>query len=91
MASSSLAKLNRVMLSIEEKLKILKKLDQGCTLSSIATEFGDGKSTVSDIKKVREKTKFSAKAQDGSSLTKRCIVTCDSFKKGKKAHQLVVF
>ena len=38
-------------------------------MSSVATEFGAGKSTVFDIKNSREKTvKFAGEAQDHSSL-----------------------
>ena len=75
MASSSFTKRKRVTLTIEQKLDILKKLDQGSTMSSIASEFGVGKSTVFDIKNSREKIiKFAGEAQDDSSLKSRCIV-----------------
>ena len=75
MASSSSTKRKRVTLTIEQKLYILKKLDQGSTMSSIASEFGVGKSTVFDIKNSREKIiKFAGEAQDDSSLKSRCIV-----------------
>ena len=75
MASSSFTKHKRVTLTIEQKLDILKKLDQGSTMSSIASEFGVGKSTVFDIKNSREKIiKFAGEAQDDSSLKSRCIV-----------------
>ena len=75
MASSSSTKRKRVTLTIEQKLDILKKLDQGSTISSIASEFGVGKSTVFDIKNSREKIiKFAGEAQNDSSLKSRCIV-----------------
>ena len=45
MASTS-RKRKRCVLSIEENLNIIKKIDQGCSLLSIATEFGVGKTTV---------------------------------------------
>ena len=99
MASSSSTKRKRVTLTIEQKLDILKKLDQGSTMSSIATEFGVGKSTVFDIKNSREKIiKFAGEAQDHSSLKNRCIVrradepfiTC-LLRKDIRARQLVVF
>ena len=54
-SSSAATKRKRITISIEQKLKILKKVDEGQSLSSIATEFGVGKSTVFDIKKSREK------------------------------------
>ena len=75
MASNSSTKHKRVTLTIEQKLDILKKLDHGCTMSSVAPEFGVGKSTVFDIKSSREKIiKFAGEAQDDSSLTNWCIV-----------------
>ena len=45
-------------------------------MSSVATEFGVGKSTLFDIKNSREKIiKFAGEAQDDSSLKKKgCIV-----------------
>ena len=44
-------------------------------MSSIATEFGIGKSSLFDIKNSREKTvKFAGKAQDDSSLKNWCTV-----------------
>ena len=74
MASSSSTKRKRVTLTIEQKLDILKKLNQGSTMSSIATEFGVGKSTVFDIKNSREKIiEFAGEAQDDSSLKNQCI------------------
>ena len=73
MASSSSTKSKRVTLTIEQKLDILKKLDQGSTMSSIVTKFGVGKSTVFDIKNSREKMiKFADEARDDSSL-KNCV------------------
>ena len=71
MASSSATKCKRVTLTIEQKLDILKKLDQGSTMSSVATEFRIRKSSVFDIKNSREKfIKFTGEAQDDSSLKK---------------------
>ena len=65
----------RVNLNIEQKLDILKKLDQGSIISSITTEFGVGKSTVFDIKNSREKIiKFAGEVQDDNSLINQCIV-----------------
>ena len=60
MASSSASttssrKRKRAVLSIEEKLKIIRKLGEGYSIVSIMAEFGIGKSTVYDIKASREK------------------------------------
>ena len=74
MASSSSTKHKKVTFTIEQKLDILKKL-----VSSVATEFGVGKSIVFDIKKnlknSREKMiKFAGEAEDDSSPKNGCIV-----------------
>ncbi len=82
MASSSAStsskvatKRKRNTLSIETKLQILKKIEKGSSLSSLAAEYGTGKSTIFDIKRSREKImKFATKAVDETSLKKRCIV-----------------
>ena len=100
MASSSSTKHKRVTVTIEQKLDILKKLDQGSTMLSVATEFGVRKYTVFDIKNSKEKIiKFVGEAQDDSSLTNRCIVrradddahdepfTTGLFRKDIRAHQ----
>ena len=74
-SSSAATKRKRITISIEQKSNILKKVDEGQSLSSIATEFGVGKSTVFDIKKSREKImKFATEALDECSIKKRCIV-----------------
>ncbi len=82
MASSSAStsskvatKRKRNTLSIETKLQILKKIEKGSSLSSLAAEYGTGKSTIFDIKRSREKImKFATEAVDETSLKKRCIV-----------------
>ncbi|XP_067387794.1 jerky protein homolog-like [Emydura macquarii macquarii] len=73
MASSR--KRKRVTLSIDTKLEILKKLDNGVRLSNIAIEYGIGKSTVTDIRKSQEKIKqFAKEAEDSGAVKSRCIV-----------------
>lgn len=78
MASSSTAgkkKRKRTVLSIETKLEILKKIDQGGSLASIAEEFVVGKSTIYDLKASRQKImKFVAETQNEKCLKKRCTV-----------------
>ena len=46
MSTTSSRKRKRAVLSIEEKLKIIRKLDEGCSIVSISAEFGTGKSIV---------------------------------------------
>ena len=54
---------------------MLKKIDQGISLASIAEEFGVGKSTVYDLKASRQKVmKFATETQDERCLKKRYIV-----------------
>ncbi len=58
--ASCTAKKN-IVITIEKKLYVLKKIDQGVSLAAVAQEFGLGKSTVSDIKRDRKKIeKFAA-------------------------------
>ncbi len=74
MASTS-KKRKRTVLSIEQKLDILKKIDWGSSLASIAEEFEVGKTTVYDLKVSRQKImKFVTETQDERCLKKRCIV-----------------
>ena len=54
-SASAKKKRKRVVLTIEEKVKVLDMLDESISYSVIAAEFGIGKSTVSDLKKNKEK------------------------------------
>ena len=54
-SASTKKKRKRVVLTIEEKVKILDMLDKSVSYSIIAEKFGIGKSTVSDLKKNKEK------------------------------------
>ena len=51
-------------LSIEEKLKVLKRIDGGASLSCLAKEYDIGRSTVSDIKKNEDKLKNFASSME---------------------------
>ena len=51
-------KRKRIVLSIEDKVKIVELLDKSVSYSVIAEKYGIGKSTVSDINKNRENPKF---------------------------------
>ena len=54
---------------------MLKKIDRGVSLSSIAEEYGVGKSTAYDLKASKQKImKFATETQDEQCLKKRCIV-----------------
>ena len=73
-SSYTAAKRKRVTLTIEKKLDVLKKIDQGASLAAVALEFGLGKSTVSDIKRGRKKIlKFATESTDPSCLKKRLL------------------
>ena len=48
-------KRKRKVLTLDKKLKILELLDDNYSLAAIATKYDIGKSTVSDIKKDRQK------------------------------------
>lgn len=49
------AKRKHVTLTLEDKCKIIKRLDSGESLGKLASEYGVGKSTVFDIKSKRDK------------------------------------
>lgn len=46
----------QIVLTIEDKVKIVEMLDKFVSYPVIAEKFGNGKSTIGDIKKNREKT-----------------------------------
>lgn len=47
----------RVILSINQKLELIKKLESGVSVARICDEYGCAKQTVSDIRKAKEKLK----------------------------------
>ncbi|XP_045129113.1 tigger transposable element-derived protein 7-like [Portunus trituberculatus] len=60
-----------VFLSIADKLKVLDRLDAGCTVRNVAQEFGLGLTTVKDLKKNKEKLRsFSQRFDAGSNIIK---------------------
>ena len=73
--ASSTKKRRRVVLTIEQKLKICDLIESGRTLTSVALEYDTPKSTVHDIVKSKEKLKaFLKEIEDGSCVKKRRIV-----------------
>ncbi len=73
------AKRARKVISLSDKLRILERLEAGETASKLAKEYGIGNSTLTDIKKAKEKIRrFAADQESAKSLAKRCIVrTCN--------------
>lgn len=64
----------RTVLTIQDKLKLLEKLENGATTSSVCKEYGIARQTVSDLKKKKgEIIKFSKKFNigDGRKCLKR--------------------
>ena len=58
------AKRKRVVLTIQQKLEVIKLLDSSISYTIICEKFGIGRSTVSDIKSNREKLlKFNMELQ----------------------------
>ena len=49
-------KRKRVILSMETKLAILKKIDQEVPLTRLADQYGVGRSTITDLKKNESKS-----------------------------------
>uniref|UniRef100_UPI003AAF228D jerky protein homolog-like n=1 Tax=Centroberyx gerrardi TaxID=166262 RepID=UPI003AAF228D len=75
MADLPVAKRKRVAHSIELKLEILAKLDQGVKITSIAKEYNIAKATVCEIKKGKAKIeKFASEVTDSNTLKNRCVV-----------------
>ena len=73
-SAASGKKRKRVVLTIEDKLKICDLVKNGRSLTSVAVEFNVGKSTVHDIVKNKAKLQtFLTEIQDGD-CTKRRIV-----------------
>ena len=67
MKANDKPKRERVTLSMEQKIKILEKLDRSISNTAIASEYSIGKSTVTDIQKSRSQvTQFAAEAKDSS-------------------------
>ncbi len=74
-ASSPKQKRKRVVLNIEDKLKICDKIEQGRSFASVAAEFNVGKSTIHDIIKSKAKLQsFLTEIHDGDCIKKRKIV-----------------
>lgn len=65
-------KRKKTVITIEDKLRALKRLDAGETAKKIASEMGVGTSTVSDWKKSREKIEKWCSNQAFSSGIKKC-------------------
>ena len=51
------SKQKHVVLTLQEKLQIVKLVDKGSSYESVAARFNVGKSTVSDVWKTRERVK----------------------------------
>ena len=51
-----LGKRKRVVLTIKDKLDIIKKLEEGISFKKLSVVYGIGESTVRDIKKNKERT-----------------------------------
>lgn len=73
-------KRKRTVLSIVEKLEIIKKLEQGETAAKLALDFGIGVQTVRDIKKCKEKLIESAcRADSGAGPSNRKTLKTSNF------------
>ena len=58
MAASTCRKRKRVVLSLENKLSILDRLANGEKATKVASEFGIGNSTVTDLKKNKSRIRL---------------------------------
>ena len=58
-------------LSIEDRLKIIERLEEGATHGTVAKEFAIGKSTVGDIKKKNDQGRLFVSTLDTMAALKR--------------------
>ena len=70
-SSSSSCKRRRVVLTLEQKLAILDRLKKGESQEKLASEYGAGRSMISDIKKSEEKLKSYASTMESLSRLAR--------------------
>ena len=65
-------KRKRVVLSIQDKLELIKKIGKGATRNQMSLQYGIGECTVWDILKQKEKLmQFAASSDSSSSMKKR--------------------
>ena len=51
-------KRKKIVLTVEEKLEIIKEIQRGVSYTLISENYGIGRSTVADIKKKRSKAAY---------------------------------
>ena len=74
-SASAGKKRKRIVLTIEDKLRICDLVQKGQSLTSVATEFNTAKSTIHNIVKNKAKLQtFLTEIQDGDCIKRRCIV-----------------
>lgn len=66
-------------LSLEDKLKVLERVDSGATMQMVCVEFGVKPSTFYDIKKNRDKIRQQLLVDNGSSKVKRTCMHCEVY------------
>ena len=82
-------KTSKVMLNLQQKLEIIKKLEKGTTVAQICDKYGCKKQTVSDIRKTKEKLRsYATKFSIDSSASKRGKVTARKYMKTGKINLL---
>ena len=60
------------MLSIQQKLELIKKIENGATRKQMTLQYGIGECTVRDILKQKDKlTEFAASSDNSSAMKKR--------------------
>ena len=60
-----------MVLSIQEKLKLIKKIENGASKKQMSLRYGIGETTVRDIFKQKDKLMEFASISDNSSMQKR--------------------
>ena len=65
-------KRKKVVLSIQEKLELIKKIENGASKKQMSLQYGIGESTVRDIFKQKDKLmQFASTSDNSSSMKKR--------------------
>ena len=71
LSNEGTVKRQRKGLSIEDKLKIIERLEEGASHGKIAKEYGIGRSTVADIKKKKDQVRLFVSTLDTRAALKR--------------------
>ena len=70
-SSEGTVKRHRIALCIQDKLRIIERLEEGASHGKVAREYGIGRSTVADIKKKKDRVRLFVSTLDTRTALKR--------------------